>query len=251
MSDKKTYIDKFGEEHGKIAFDIYCVWVNTYGWFYNLRTLCTHDDIIELSEFMGIFYSRLRNLLWQDTILAISRLTDPAEQDDHKNVTVMWLPRICANTTLEADIERLVRDVRRRVNAVRGWRNKVYAHSDLKRRLKPGAYQLPEVNLEKTEAALDAIGAPIGRVHQYCTGASLGAVVDLDDFTGFNTFAYKVLHLVRGARWIAEHMDLTERQSLLAPSNSRRLLELLKAEADDYEALTIVMDFLWASGHHE
>ena len=148
---EKAYIEKFGERHGKIALGVYSRWVYACAWFYDLRKLCTHDDIKGLPEFMGgAYYQRLRNLLWQDTMLTISRLTDPptqGKQGEYENLTVCWLPTICEGKPIEAEIKQLIKDVRKHAKPIRKWRNRVYAHSELTQALNPGAKQLAYVDL--------------------------------------------------------------------------------------------------------
>ena len=250
MTDEQSYVQKLGKQPGKIAALVEGRWVYASSRYRELHTVATHEGIEGLPEFMGGAYLRIRDMLWQDTVLALAKLTDKTEQghqQQHQNLTVRWLPRFCEDTPIHEELVKQIKKINKLAKPVHKWRNQVYAHTELKRTIYP-KLQMARLDLQRIRDLLRAIHAPIGTVHTYCIPRSSLAseVLDTDPY-GWSYFLGNTLDLVKGARFIRQHID-SQDPAEHTPSieTIREFLRLIGAN-DGYENWKCMLDFFGAA----
>ena len=101
--DKQDPTDKMGERLGSVfqelnteVADLYIKWgeyVDLYG---------TKPSRVELlNETAPYFFKLVQDTLWEDTLLHISRLTDPPQYKDRKRLTIRMLGDLITDDTIK------------------------------------------------------------------------------------------------------------------------------------------------------
>jgi len=106
------------------------------------------------------FFRVVQQTLFEDTLLSISRLTDPPRTMGKENLSLPLLVerlKIHAPEDLIDQLEHDIDEIDMRCTAFRDWRNRRLAHSDLDTSLKVTNDPLPGVSHEDIESALGAI----------------------------------------------------------------------------------------------
>ncbi len=113
------------------------------------------------------FFARLQPLLWDWTLMHISKLTDPPtsgrSRTKKNNLTVLVLPKL-----LPDDIQRVfhkqVKDVQASAELARDWRNRRIAHLDLKHATAPKEEPLQSVTRKLVTDCVQDIGKALNTV---------------------------------------------------------------------------------------
>ena len=113
----------------------------------------------------GSFTWDIQNILWEDLLLRVCRLTDPIESGRGKpNLTVNRLPMYCEHEPQLCDqVKHLAESASNSAKFARKWRNQRISHSDWNRGIEK-ADPLPPASLEKVAAALDAVHTVLNTV---------------------------------------------------------------------------------------
>ena len=112
-----------------------------------------------LNETAGFFFGMVQNIVLDDVLLHLSRLTDQAEQGGNKNLTILGLPEAVGDPELRSKVCASVREARARTAFARQRRNRRIAHRDLPLALgETRAGSLSGASREDVEAALESIG---------------------------------------------------------------------------------------------
>ncbi len=119
-----------------------------------------------LNEVAGFFFWTIQDVLWQDVLLHIARLTDPPRQGKHENLTLLALPDQVSDQNLAAELRKLIGDVKEKSEFARQWRNKHLAHRDLSLALNRQAEPLPGVSRKKVEDTLTTVRAVLNHLHE-------------------------------------------------------------------------------------
>ena len=110
------------------------------------------------------FFQVVHDVLWEDVLLHIARLTDPPEQGRHKNLTLCRLPEAVPDERLAEELRDLVRVAKEQTQFARKHRDKRLAHSDLSLAIGVKAAQLPDASRQDVEEALDCFRKILNRL---------------------------------------------------------------------------------------
>lgn len=124
-----------------------------------------------LNSVAGFFFGLTQDVLWEDTLLHLARLTDRAESMNKPNLTLKRLPGLILEPQLAADVQSLVEAAESSCAVARDWRNRHLAHRDLDLALRIGATSLPEVSREQVQKTLNAVGAVLNRISVHYFGS--------------------------------------------------------------------------------
>ncbi len=105
------------------------------------------------------FFRVVENVLWEDTLLHIARLTDPAQSHGKgkwTNLTIQALPGL-VDASIEKSIADFVDVAVQRADFCRDWRNRHIAHRDLALALKGSAKPLKPASRKKVRDAMEAM----------------------------------------------------------------------------------------------
>ena len=119
----------------------------------------------------GCFFVELRTVFWDDAILRLSRLTDPAEQPPYENLSLWALLNDICDPTLRSKVEKLIEEAAAKIGPMRTQRNKVIAHLDLGVTLKKPT-SLPSIYAQSVDDALSAVGRVLEQLMEGYTGRS-------------------------------------------------------------------------------
>jgi hypothetical protein len=126
---KSNYVEKMGKELGT---QFYALWEE----FATLAMKWGEYEALYgggskrvdlLNEAARTFFWIVGNVLWDDTLLHISRLTDPSSKD-MENLTIRNLPGLVEDRAIKADLHRLINTAGDKVKSIRDWRNHRIAH---------------------------------------------------------------------------------------------------------------------------
>jgi hypothetical protein len=131
------------------------------------------ERVSMLNEAAGGFFYVIQEVLWQDVLLGISRLTDPAGRRRQENLSLYRLMELVEDERLKAELSSLNEELKGACAFARAWRNKRIAHRD--RATASGeAGPLPPATKEATEAALRACDQIMNHVERHYLDCETG-----------------------------------------------------------------------------
>lgn len=117
------------------------------------------------------FFYRFMRLSFEDAMLHLCRLTDPAKarlrQGDRESLTVLALTKLISDPSFNATVLAKTNEVRGKCAFARTWRNRRLAHMDLAFLREGRASTLPAVTSAKIEDAMESLGALLTFVEDY------------------------------------------------------------------------------------
>ena len=128
------------------------------------------EEIDVLNRTASFFFHVVHWALLEDTVLGISRLTDPPESFGNQNRCLALLVDRVNEQGLEdlhADLAQDFEEINGLVEPFRIWRNKRIAHSDLTTALKLSGEPLPGISRASIEEALTSIRKFMNRANLY------------------------------------------------------------------------------------
>jgi hypothetical protein len=165
----QKYIDKMGAELG-IPF--YYLWQEV-SWLYSkieeFTTLFAQKPtrIDLMNEAAPFFFRIVEDILWENIVLSISRITDPAKTGDKENLSVQMLPSLIKELKLKTEVQSLVDESLIKVKFCKDWRNKRLAHRDLSFAIEDGIKQLEKITLNKIDNAIDSLADILNSIDSY------------------------------------------------------------------------------------
>ena len=170
---KQKYQDKLGEDFGAIFYGVWNDWLTGLLRLKEYRVLFTDHDAVKLLNSVsgGPFMWDVQHILWDDLLLHVTRLTDPATTGRRKNLSVQALPPFCGRPGLQAEhpklqaqVQALVDQAEEAAEFARPWRNRRISHADLGLAIDSEAESLAPTSLGQVQAAQDAVHAVIGTI---------------------------------------------------------------------------------------
>lgn len=110
------------------------------------------------------FFHMIQDMLWEATMLHISRLTDSPKSSGRANLTIMKLPDLISNADTRSRISSLAQAAKSKSAFCRDWRNRRLAHRDLNLALEQDSIPLEPATVKKTREAIEAIAATLNGV---------------------------------------------------------------------------------------
>jgi len=110
-----------------------------------------------LNETASNFFYFLQRFFFEDAMLNLSRLTDPARMMGNQTLSVLALPDAISDPALKAAVQKQIKEVQKNCAFARSWRNKRIAHSDLTVRRQSNVQTLPKVESTHVDAAIKSI----------------------------------------------------------------------------------------------
>jgi hypothetical protein len=163
------------------------------------------ERLAVLNGVAGPLMALLQDVLWENLLLQVARLTDPVRTAGHENLTLQQIPAFFAD---QPEKHRELSDhVHAAVGAAtfaRDWRNRRIGHRDLEHSLDRQARPLEKASLERVDAALAAVHRILDTIAGY-EHAQLRRQP-----TGSNAadgFYYRTLRLVAAVQFIDGIID--------------------------------------------
>jgi len=123
-----------------------------------------------LNEIAPSFFRLIQDMLWDQMILNLAKLTDPYKRGSNTNLSAHVLQKLATENhwSFAGEIGDLLKEVDNVSKSIRDRRNKLMGHRDLLTALSAGVVQdhALDVTLDQTEQVLDLIGKAINLVYQ-------------------------------------------------------------------------------------
>jgi hypothetical protein len=118
------------------------------------------------------FFRTVQDLLWQETLLYIARLTDPPDSGKNKpNLTLQNLPLLVDHEATKQSVIAALKTLIADTTFCRDWRNRYIAHRDLILATDKSATSLESATKNQIDGALDSIGGILNLVQSHYANA--------------------------------------------------------------------------------
>ncbi len=156
---KQRYIDTLGPEFGRLFYEMYNEWVSGNVKLSEFRLLYGNLENVEyVKTFGNLFFGHIQDILLDDLLLNVTRLTDPVQSGkDKKNLTIQLFPNFLENEQLREEVVKGVGAAKNAAEFARDWRNRRISHKDYSLELGKNAEPLKPASLEKIGHALTAV----------------------------------------------------------------------------------------------
>jgi hypothetical protein len=141
---KQEYIAKMGDKLGPQyhALQQELIYLHRK-WMEYVALFGTKPTRIQLlNATASVFFRTVQDVLWDDMLLHIARLTDPSVTGKFYNLTLQNLPELIADEQLKAKVAPLVKSALDQSAFCRDWRNRLVAHRDLDTAINGAADQI-------------------------------------------------------------------------------------------------------------
>lgn len=150
------------------------LWLLNARWNDYKMLYCTDDETVQLLEdTASFFFQMVREVLRDDIILTLCRITDPAASTvqgaKRGNLTIQYLISIIppADGTVKQRLSNLPATIKGHCGKMRVHRNRRVAHADLETKLKRSNGLLPGIGIAYVDAALKSIADLLNAVELY------------------------------------------------------------------------------------
>ena len=195
---EQQHLKVFGPALGPTYHRLYneVAWLHAK-WLEFRKLFAKSEGRIELLNGTAAFFFRVvQDVLWEDVLLHIARLTDPPKQGRFENLTLLRLPGEVPDSALAEKLGQLTEVACANSGFARAWRDQHIAHRDLHIALGTGARTLPGASRQNVEDALASLAAVVNALHHHYTGGDVAfrhfiAHGDGDDLVYWLQFAQR------------------------------------------------------------
>jgi hypothetical protein len=166
---KQDYVQLMGEPLGKIFHALWqeMAWLYTK-WGEYVALYGTKPGRIDLmNKSAPRFFRIVHDSLWEETLMHIARLTDPAETgktEKKENLSIQRLLLMVPDETLKQSLEEKIETAKGKSEFCRDWRNRRIAHIDLQLAIEDGINPLQPASRVAVKEALSAIADVLNTV---------------------------------------------------------------------------------------
>ena len=159
---KQEYVQLMGEPLGKIFHALWqeVAWLYTK-WGEYVALYGTKPGRIDLmNKSAPRFFRIVHDSLWEETLMHIARLTDPAEtgkKEKKENLSIQRLLLMAPDETLKQTLKEKIETAKSKSEFCRDWRNRRIAHIDLQLAIEDGINPLQSASRVAVKGALSAI----------------------------------------------------------------------------------------------
>jgi hypothetical protein len=159
---KKAKIAKMGEPLGALYSALWqAVATIHFHWNEYVELFGAKPERVDLlNRAAPAFFRMLQDELWENSLLHLARLTDPANsqgKEDRSNLTIQALLALITDAKLKDEVSKLTAEAIKHTEFCRDWRNRHIAHRDLKLALEQPTTPLAEGSRAQVKVALKAI----------------------------------------------------------------------------------------------
>ncbi len=179
-----------------------------------------HAELV-LHEFRGLFSSRehlallnavagpllvlIQEVLWENLLLRVARLTDPVRTGRKQNLTLQQIPELFDDQQgRRRELEQKVQIAVVAAAFARDWRNRRIGHRDLPHALNREAQPLEKASLEQVDQALAAAHTVLDTIAGYDQAGLSRRVAGSNAAEGF---FYRTAQLVEAVQFVDELID--------------------------------------------
>ena len=177
-------IRAMGKELGELYSELWqeVAWAHSK-WGEYMQLFGTKKSRVDLLNHAAPRFARLlQDSLWEDALLHIARLTDPAKSNGKCNLSVQTLTPYIMDPDVNIKVQKLVAEAIERADFCRDWRHRRLAHRDLNLALGRGAKPLKTASGNNVRDALEAIAATLNAVAEHYLAST--TVFDFETSSG-------------------------------------------------------------------
>jgi len=156
---RKEHIDKMGFELGSFYNSLYneIIWLH-YKWSEFEEIYGTKESRIQIiNQAAPFFFFIIQKVLWENILLGIARITDPAKSRGKKNITIQALPGLIQDEKLKGKVEGSIKIILEKTEFCRDLRNRWISHHDYELSINDNAKPLENANRLLVTESLDEI----------------------------------------------------------------------------------------------
>ena len=205
---KATNIRIMGNELGSLYSELWqqLVWLHMKWAEYRELFGSKQSRITLLNEAAPFFFYVIQDVMWNDILLHICKLTDPPNSAGKSNLSVTRLPAAINDNVTSTEVQKLCDAAQTATGFCRDWRNRRISHLDLDLALGQPAQPLSPASRDDVTKAL----------------ASLTQILDAVSIHYQNsTTAFSLTNTIRGAKSLLYVMD----DGIKAENERRKELE--------------------------
>jgi len=191
---QENHLSVLGPKLGPVYDAIYneVVWLHVK-WKQYVQLFGTNPERIDLlNQSASYFFRVIERTLWQDTLLHLTRLTDPPSTGGKQNLTIQRLPNLVGDHPCLSEIRKLILVAREATAFARDWRNRRIAHRDLNLALQQGEEPLRSASRRQVNEAIAAVSKVLQQLYLAYTGSQ----IVFDKVFTFND-AVSLLYIIR------------------------------------------------------
>ncbi len=242
MSDttRRDYQDRLGEEFGATFDGLLRAWASGRIRCEEFRVLFSKVEHLKLLNAItgGGFLWDIQQILWDDLMLRVSRLTDPVRSGPGKvNLTVQMLPEFC-DPILRPEVKSRVDAALEAAKFARDWRNRRISHTDLSLATMPDAEPLPPANLQQVGKALDSVHSVLRHISKRLLNTEIANHVGTRPRAG--AFVTYTRQLVDSVRYIDSVIDPSGNAAITDSAVASSFLRRLGCEATREQVKQII-----------
>jgi len=201
MAEEKTadqvragHLDKLGPHLGPVFSELRddLAWLQVKWAEYRELYGTSPERIDLLNSAAGLFFRILQDALWEDALLHLCRLTDPAVMGKKQNLSIQVLPVLFTDAPLREAVRTLVEQAVSATLFARDWRNRHISHRDRELVLGPGTLPLAPASRAQVSESISAIHRVLNEISERLLGSTLA-----DDVITPPTGAEKLLYVLR------------------------------------------------------
>lgn len=155
-----------GTFYGALQYEV--TWCHAKWQQYRILFAHTDQRVDLLNEAAGFFFKVVQDVMWEDVLLHVARLTDPPKSAGKANLTIHRLPDLVTDSVLASEVRALAESASLKCAFAREWRHRHLAHRDLDLALdRVHALPLPPVSRLAVTEALGSISSALNRVESH------------------------------------------------------------------------------------
>jgi len=190
---EQAYVDSMGTELGRLFHELTneCFWLH-WKWGEYVTLFGSKPERIDLlNEASGPFFRLIQDILWEDILLHIARLTGPMKSVGKSNLTVRCLPTLVV-PEIKTEIQSLLNDCLAKARPAVDWRNRHIAHRDLALARGEKVQPLAHASRLVVRESIDSIAALLNGVERHYSQSEL-----VYEFTSLLPNAESLLYVLR------------------------------------------------------
>jgi hypothetical protein len=155
---KLEYVKRMGEDLGKLFWRLRndVTWLSTY-WQEYIQLFAAKEDYVALiNGTAGGFFRMVQDLLWDQALLQVSRLTDMPGSGKNKRLTIRLLPNMVDDAVKPA-VEKCIAGIEVKAAFCRDHRHRRIAHTNLALAISQGATPLEDGTVEAMTEVIDEL----------------------------------------------------------------------------------------------
>ena len=166
---RDEHVSVLGPDLGSLYHALHneVIWLHAKWQQYRILFAESPDRIELLNGVAGFFFRVIQDVLFENVVLHIARLTDPPQSVGKDNLTLLRLAETVKEPELSLEVKNLAEQAKAAADFARVWRNRHLAHRDLALAVDDRATPLPGISREKIDRALAGAGAVLNKIESH------------------------------------------------------------------------------------